>query len=160
MSRTYELGLVFEPRQSDDDVQALATKYKEMVEAAGGSVTEEDHWGKRRLAYPIQKYNEGKYVFLFVSSEGAVDWPPIERNLMQSEKVLRHLVGRTDLDLKRAETKGKKHKPRQPREGDDDDRQSFRYDDDGDDRRSSRRGYGDDDGDRRPSRRRRMEEDE
>lgn len=116
MSRTYELGLVFEPRQSDDDVQALTTKYKEMVETAGGSVTEEDNWGKRRLAYPIQKYNEGKYVFLFVSSEGAVDWPPIERNLMQNEKVLRHLVVRTDLDLKRAATKAKKHKPRRPPE--------------------------------------------
>lgn len=114
MSRTYELGVVFEPRQSDDDVQAMTAKYKEMVESAGGSVTEEDHWGKRRLAYPIQKYNEGKYVFLHVSSEGAVDWPPIERNLMQNEKVLRHLVVRTDLDLKRAATKAKKHKPRRP----------------------------------------------
>lgn len=110
MSRTYELGLVIEPRQSDDDVTAMVAKYREMIENGGGEVTEEDNWGKRRLAYPIQKYSEGKYVFLHVSSEGAVQWPLIERNLQQNEKVLRHLVVRTDLDLKRAATKAKKRK--------------------------------------------------
>jgi small subunit ribosomal protein S6 len=108
MSRTYELGVVFEPRQSDDDVGALVTKYREMIENGGGKITEEDNWGKRRLAYPIQKFNEGKYIFLFVESEGGVNWPPIERNLLQNEKVLRHLVVRTDLDLKRAATKAAK----------------------------------------------------
>ena len=116
MTRTYELGLVIEPRQGDDDTQAMVAKYREMIEGAGGTVTEEDHWGKRKLAYTIRNYNEGKYVFLYVSSPGAVHWGDIERNLMQNEKVLRHLVVRTDLDLKRAETKGKKRKPRQAEE--------------------------------------------
>ncbi len=116
MTRLYELGLVIEPRQNDDEIQAMVAKYREMIEAVGGTVTEEDHWGKRKLAYTVRNYNEGKYVFLFISSQGSVHWPDIERNLMQNEKVLRHLVVRTDLDLKRAETKAKRRKPRQGEE--------------------------------------------
>jgi small subunit ribosomal protein S6 len=81
-----------------------------MIAAAGGNVTEVDNWGKRKLAYPIHKLNEGKYVFYFVASEGSVTWTDIERNLMQNEAVLRYLVVRTDLDLKRAATKAKQRK--------------------------------------------------
>jgi small subunit ribosomal protein S6 len=114
MSRTYELGIVIEPRQSEDDAKAIAAKYHEMIVAAGGTVTEEDHWGKRRLAYPLKNYTEGKYVFFFVASEGGIEWTPVERNLMQNEKILRHLVVRTDPDLKRAATKAKRRKPRNP----------------------------------------------
>lgn len=113
MTRTYELGLVIEPRQSDEAVAEIVTKYREMIESRGGNVTEVDNWGRRKLAYPIRKVTEGKYVFFFVSSEGAVAWTDVERNLMQNEAVLRHLVVRTDLDLKRAATKASKRK--QPR---------------------------------------------
>ena len=108
MTRTYELGFVVEPRQSDEDVQALTAKYKEMIEGAGAEVTYEDHWGKRKLAYPIEKYTEGKYVFLYISATDTV--PPfteIERLMGQNDKVLRYLTVRTDEDIKRAMRKGK-----------------------------------------------------
>ena len=110
MTRTYELGLVIEPRQSDETVLEIVAKYREMIAASGGTVTEEDNWGRRKLAYPIRKFNEAKYVFLFVASEGSVTWTDIERNLMQNEAILRYLVVRTDLDLKRAATKAKRRK--------------------------------------------------
>jgi small subunit ribosomal protein S6 len=104
MTRTYELGFVIEPRQSDEEVQALAQRFTELIEASGASVTYTDLWGKRKLAYPIRKYTEGKYVFLYVSAEGKkVPWPDVERLMQQDEKILRHLVVRTDEDLKRAE---------------------------------------------------------
>lgn len=112
MPRTYELGFIVEPRQSDDDVKTIATKYRQMIEASGATITEEDHWGKRKLAYPIHKFTEGYYVFLFVSTDGPAPWPDVERLLMQDEKILRHLIVRTDLDLKRAASKGKKKSPR------------------------------------------------
>ena len=111
MGRTYELGLVFEPRQTDDEVDAHVGRYSEMIVERGGTITEVDNWGKRKLAYPVRKFNEGKYAFLFVSSEGAVEWEEIEVNLQQNERVLRHLVVRTDLDLKRAATKSGRRKP-------------------------------------------------
>ncbi len=114
MTRTYELGFIVEPRQSEDDVKTIAAKYRQMIEASGATITEEDLWGKRKLAYPIHKFTEGSYVFFFVSTDSPVPWPDVERLLMQDEKVLRHLVVRTDLDLKRVATKGKKKSPRRP----------------------------------------------
>ncbi len=117
MTRLYELGIVVEPRQSDDDVQAITDKYIGMIEASGAEIKHVDSWGKRKLAYPIRNYNEGKYVFVYVSADGRVPWPDVERLLMQDEKVLRHLVVRTDEDLKRAYRKAK-IKPRMPWETD------------------------------------------
>ncbi len=111
MDRSYELGLVIEPRQSDDEVKGIVERYREMITERGGTVTEIEDWGKRKLAYPIRKFSEGKYVFFFVSAKGAVSWEEIETNLQQNESVLRHLVVRTDLDLKRAATKGARRKP-------------------------------------------------
>ena len=113
MTRLYELGIVIEPRQSDDDVQAIIDKYTGLITASGAEIKHIDNWGKRKLAYPIRNYTEGKYVFVYVGADGPVPWPDVERLLMQDEKVLRHLVVRTDQDLKRAYRKAK-IKPRMP----------------------------------------------
>ncbi len=103
MTRTYELVFIVEPRRSDDDVKAITEKYTSMIEASGATIRYIDNWGKRKLAYPIQNFNEGKYVVVYVTADGVrVAWPDVERVLMQDEKVLRHLVVRTDKDLKRA----------------------------------------------------------
>ena len=118
MTRTYELGFIVEPRQNDDEVQAITDRFTGMLEDAGSKVTYIDNWGKRKLAYPIEKFQEGKYVFVYVSADGGgVPWPDIERLMMQDEKVLRHLIVRTDEDLKRAYRKAK-IKPRMPWETD------------------------------------------
>ena len=115
MTRTYELGFIVEPRVPEEEAQALCDKYKGLIEDSGAQVTHVDDLGKRKLAYPIRKYNEGRYFFLYVSSEPEVEvpWPTVERLLMQDEKTLRHLVVRTDEDIKRAMRKGKV-KPAQP----------------------------------------------
>ena len=113
MTRTYELGIVLEPRVPEDDAKTICDKYKGLITDSGATVTYVDHWGKRKLAYPIRKYSEGRYFFIYVSADGNVPWPDIERLLMQDEKVLRHLVVRTDEDLKRADRKGK-IKPQRP----------------------------------------------
>ena len=102
MTRTYELGIVIEPRQSDDDVKALVDRYTSLVTDSGAEIKYVDDWGKRKLAYPIRKYNEGRYVFVYVSATDTVPWPDVERLMMQDENVLRHLVVRTDQDLKRS----------------------------------------------------------
>ena len=114
MTRTYELGIVLEPRVPEDDAKTICDKYKGLITDSGATVTYVDHWGKRKLAYPIRKYSEGRYFFIYVSADDVnVPWPDIERLLMQDEKVLRHLVVRTDEDLKRADRKGK-IKPQRP----------------------------------------------
>ncbi|MEO1366459.1 MAG: 30S ribosomal protein S6 [Acidobacteriota bacterium] len=112
MTRTYELGIIVEPRQNDDEVQAITDRFTGLLEEAGSTITFVDTWGKRKLAYPIRKFNEGKYVFIYVTSETEPPpWTEIERLMLQDEKILRHLVIRTDEDLKRAFRKGKVKPP-------------------------------------------------
>ena len=109
MNRMYELAIVTEPRQTDEDVQALTARMHELIEQNGAEVYHTDDWGKRKLAYPIRKFNEARYTFLY-SRAGAgqsPSWETIERLLQQDERVLRHLVVRTDEGLKRALRKAK-----------------------------------------------------
>lgn len=103
MSRTYELCFIVDPRQSDDDAQAICDKYLGLVRDTGATITHLLPWGKRKLAYPINKLNEGKYFVVYASSPEGVSWVDVERLMMQDELILRHLVVRTDQDLKRAE---------------------------------------------------------
>ena len=101
--RTYELIFVVDPRVSDEDVVTMTQEYKAMITAGGSTITSEENWGRRKLAYPIEKLGEGKYVLLNISSEGgATRLPEVEHRMRQNDKILRYLTVRTDLDLKRA----------------------------------------------------------
>ena len=101
--RTYELMFVVDPRVADEDVVAMTSEYKNMITAGGSTITSEENWGRRKLAYPIEKLGEGKYVLLNISSEGgATRLPEVEHRMRQNDKILRYLTVRTDEDLKRA----------------------------------------------------------
>ncbi len=101
--RTYELMFVVDPRVADEDVVAMTQEYKQMISAGGSQVTKEESWGRRKLAYPIAKLNEGKYVLLGIESEGGKSsLPEVEHRMRQNDKILRYLTVRTDEDLKRA----------------------------------------------------------
>jgi small subunit ribosomal protein S6 len=101
--RTYELMFVVDPRVPDDEVATLTADYRNMITGGGSQVTAEENWGRRKLAYPIHKLTEGKYVLFFISSEGGkTALPEVEHRLRQNEKVLRYLTVRTDEALKRA----------------------------------------------------------
>lgn len=107
--RTYELALVADPRLSDDDVTALSTEYKQLITSRGGEILREESWGRRKLAYPIHKLTEGRYLFLFLQIEPAKAGllKEVELRLNQNEKILRYLTVRTDEDLKRAAGRAK-----------------------------------------------------
>jgi small subunit ribosomal protein S6 len=100
--RTYELVFVADPRASDDGVIALADEYKKMLADGGATVTKTDFWGRRKLAYEIEKVNEGKYVVVYYASEDGGRIAEDEQRLQQNDQVLRVLTIRTDVDLKRA----------------------------------------------------------
>src|SRR3954471_8730908 len=101
--RTYELMFVVDPRVSDEDVVAMTTEYRNMIASGGSTITAEENWGRRKLAYTIDKLNEGKYVLFYVSSEtGKTALPEVEHRMRQNDKILRYLTVRTDEDLKRA----------------------------------------------------------
>lgn len=101
--RTYELIFVVDPRVSDEDVVTLTNDYKTMITAGGSEITSEENWGRRKLAYPINKITEGKYVLLNITSQdGKTSLADVEHRMRQNDKILRYLTVRTDEDLKRA----------------------------------------------------------
>jgi small subunit ribosomal protein S6 len=101
--RTYELVFVVDPRVSDEDVTTMISEYRQMITAGGSEITVEENWGRRKLAYPINKLNEGKYVlFGITSQDGKTSLPEVEHRMRQNDKILRYLTVRTDEDLKRA----------------------------------------------------------
>jgi small subunit ribosomal protein S6 len=104
--RTYELMFLVDPRVPDEDVVTMTNDYKQMITTGGGEITGEENWGRRKLAYPIDKVNEGKYILLYIQSQdGKTSLPEVEHRMRQNDKILRFLTVRTDEDLKRAARK-------------------------------------------------------
>jgi len=102
--RTYELMFVVDPRVSDEEVVTMTQDYKTMITAGNtAEITAEENWGRRKLAYPINKLSEGKYVLFFIQSpDGKNNLHEVEHRMRQNDKILRFLTVRTDEDLKRA----------------------------------------------------------
>lgn len=91
----YELMLVVDPFLEEADTQAMVEKAQEQIKRRGGDVTQVDPWGKRRLAYPINKKVEGYYaLFTFEGDVDGAAIAEIERNLRLDEKVMRVMVTR------------------------------------------------------------------
>ena len=108
MKRIYELTYIADPRLTDEEAVALCDEYREMIVADGSTeITKEESWGKRKMAYPIQKFNEGRYHVFYVEAEPQNTLTEVQQRMRQNDKVLRFLNVRTDLDLKRAASKGK-----------------------------------------------------
>ncbi len=101
--RTYELMYVIDPRVSEQEAETVNEAVRKLVTDNGAKITKEDDWGRRKLAYPIEKQTEGRYMLMYLHAETAFEGvPELERRLEQSDKVLRYLTVRTDSDLKRA----------------------------------------------------------
>ena len=91
----YELALVVNAKIEDDARAAVVEKAKEYITRFGGTITNVDEWGKKRLAYEIQKMREGFYYFIQFDAEAAVP-AQIEENVRIMDNVLRFLCVRAD----------------------------------------------------------------
>jgi small subunit ribosomal protein S6 len=89
--RRYELMLLFRPDLEDDQLQAAVERVTRAIVNAGGGLTKISPWGKRRLAYPIQHHRDASYFLIHFDIEPAAV-REIERGLLISEEILRHLV--------------------------------------------------------------------
>jgi small subunit ribosomal protein S6 len=97
--RRYELMLVLRPDAPDDRVQAVLEKVTRHVAGSGGAIIKQAPWGRRRLAYQIDRYREGSYHIIHFEAPGdAIN--ELERTLLITEDVLRHLVTRIERPLK------------------------------------------------------------
>ena len=91
----YELTVVVNAKIEDDVRVATVEKVKEYVARYGGTVTNVDEWGKKRLAYEIQKMKEG--VCYFIQFEADAKAPAeIERHVRIMENVIRYLCVRQE----------------------------------------------------------------
>jgi small subunit ribosomal protein S6 len=97
--RRYELMLVLRPDVADDRVQAVIDRTTRGIVADGGSIVKVAPWGRRRLAYPIDRHREGSYhIVLFEAPTTAI--AEIEHGLIITEEVIRHLVTRDERPVK------------------------------------------------------------
>lgn len=92
--RRYELMLVLRPDAPDERASAVIDRTTRYLVAEGGQIVKVAPWGRRRLAYPIERYREGSYhIIVFESPAEAI--AELERSLQITEDVLRYLVVRT-----------------------------------------------------------------
>ena len=91
----YELGVIIRADLDEEAYRSELDRVKGFIDRFGGSIEKIDDWGRRKLAYPIQKLSEGMYTFLTYSSEGATP-KEVENRLRLSENVLRFLTVRKD----------------------------------------------------------------
>lgn len=91
----YELAVVVSAKIEDEDRAATIEKVKEYITRFGGTVTEVDEWGKRKLAYEIQKMREGFYYFVRFESDATCP-AEVEKRVRIMENVIRYLCVRQD----------------------------------------------------------------
>ena len=91
----YELAVVVSAKIEDDARADVIEKVKALITRFGGNVTDIDEWGKKRLAYEIQKMKEGYYYFIHFESEADVPGE-IEQRIRIMDNVLRYLCVRQE----------------------------------------------------------------
>ena len=91
----YELALVVNAKVEDDVRTATVEKAKAYIERFGGTVTEVEDWGKKRLAYEIQHMREAFYYFIQFEAEGTAP-AEIEKRVRIMENVVRYLCVRKE----------------------------------------------------------------
>ncbi len=97
--RRYELMLVLRPDVADDKAQSIIDRTTRQIATGGGQIVKVAPWGRRRLAYQIDRYREGSYhIILFEAPPTLL--AELERGLLITEEVLRQLVTRVERPLK------------------------------------------------------------
>lgn len=86
----YEVMFIIDPVLEDEKKNAVVERVKEIINA-DGEVSNVDTWGMRKLAYPIQKKNEGYYVVVEFNASTALP-KELDRRLKISDDVMRHII--------------------------------------------------------------------
>jgi small subunit ribosomal protein S6 len=98
VTRHYEVVFVVHPDQSEQ-VPAMIERYTALVSSKGGKVHRLEDWGRRQLAYPIEKVAKAHYVLMNIEC-GQAELDELEHAFRFNDAVLRHLV----VKMKKAET--------------------------------------------------------
>jgi small subunit ribosomal protein S6 len=97
--RRYELMLVVRPDVPDDRSQVVIDRVTRQITAGGGQIVKVAPWGRRRLAYPIDRFREGSYHIVLFAAPGPL-LVELEHSLLITEEVIRHLLTRDERPAK------------------------------------------------------------
>ena len=100
--RVYEVLFIVAPNTEESDIDTLVTQLSDVATNQGARIAKIDRMGRRRLAYPIGKFNDGHYVVFTIEGSGA-EIAELERRMRVTDAVIRYITIRIDEDLKRAE---------------------------------------------------------
>ncbi|CCJ34053.1 MULTISPECIES: 30S ribosomal protein S6 [Caloramator] len=93
--KRYETLFVIAPNVVEEEIKATIEKIKGVIENGGGVIDNVDEWGKRRLAYEINHFNEGYYVLINFTASPELP-KELDRVLRISDNVIRHIVVKLD----------------------------------------------------------------
>ncbi len=100
-NRVYEVMFIAAAETSDEDVAKLIETLTALIETEGGTIVKTDDMGRRRLAYPINKKNDGYYVLFEIEGSGQ-EIAELERRMRVNDTVMRYLTVRVDEERKTA----------------------------------------------------------
>ncbi len=112
--RTYEMMYIAAAETSDDDIAALNETITDIIETGGGSVVKMEDMGRRKLAYEINKKNDGYYVLFEIEGSGQ-EIAELERRMRVNDTIMRYLTVRVDEERKTAQKLTDKREKRQSR---------------------------------------------
>lgn len=113
-NRVYEVMYIGTPEAADEDITKLNEAIEQMITKEGGNVVRTDNMGRRRLAYPINKKNEGHYVLFEIEDSGQTI-AELERRMRVNDTIMRYITVRVDEDRKSADKNRAKREKRQTR---------------------------------------------
>jgi len=100
--RIYEVMFIIDAGASDEDVTRLSDGFQQIITDQGGTVTKNENMGRRSLAYPIERKNEGIYVLFEIEGTGR-EIAELERRMRVNDQIIRYITVRVDEDRRRAE---------------------------------------------------------
>ena len=115
-NRAYELMYIASPETSDEEVGKLNESIESVIVKGGGSISKTEVIGRKALAYPIKKKNEGVYVLFEIEGSGQ-EIAELERRLRVNDTVIRFITVRVDEDRKAADKVRTKREIRSARKG-------------------------------------------
>jgi len=100
--RRYETIFVASPTLTDEQVDELVRNFEGIIAEQGGELLKTDKWGRKKLAYEVQKFSEGYYT-LFELTAGSTLIAELERRFRNNDSVIKYLTVRMDVEAKAAE---------------------------------------------------------
>ncbi len=113
--RRYDLIFICRPDTPEPDIDKVISTLEHAATEKGGKIEKTDKWGRKRMAYRVQRLREGFYVYMVVKSTHGEVVKELERRLKVADAVIKYLTVRVDEELKRQQKLTKRRERRAAR---------------------------------------------